>query len=282
VRIGYFSGTFFSRMNLMYVVVALPLVLLFISSIIIWKLQKEITLSKEINMRSLLLLEQLSTQRGQDGPFEYGGRRLGSSNTANCSAVVEQALIPVGTIMDYAGKTAPTGFLLCDGSEVDKTVFHELYLVIRTTYGKGNSDTTFNLPDLRGRSSFGAGNGTGLTPRTLGIFNGEENHLLITNEMPSHTHVDIGHTHNVTDGGHHHDNKNFQDNNLVAGDTNSGGGSQIAFSGSGNLKFYHFWDFHVQTGIKIVKDTVKLQSSGGDQGHNNMPPFLILSKIIKY
>lgn len=53
----------------------------------------------------------------------------------------------VGCIMAYAGNTAPTGWLLCDGSAISRTNYARLFSVIGTTYGSGNGSTTFNLPN---------------------------------------------------------------------------------------------------------------------------------------
>lgn len=66
-------------------------------------------------------------------------------------------IVPPGMIAPYAGKTAPEGWLLCDGSAVSRTTYANLYAVIGTTYGAGNGSTTFTLPDLRGRVAAGAG-----------------------------------------------------------------------------------------------------------------------------
>lgn len=54
---------------------------------------------------------------------------------------------PVGAIVPYGGDTAPTGYLLCDGSAVSRTTYSDLYGVIGTKYGSGDGSTTFNLPD---------------------------------------------------------------------------------------------------------------------------------------
>lgn len=59
--------------------------------------------------------------------------------------------IPTGTILDYAGSSAPSGYLMCDGSAVSRTTYAALFGVIGTTYGAGDGSTTFNLPDCRGR-----------------------------------------------------------------------------------------------------------------------------------
>ena len=94
---------------------------------------------------------------------------------------------PPGVMMDFAGLKAPKGFLLCDGSSYSTTTYANLFAAIG--YAWGGSGTSFNVPDMRGRVSIGAGSGTGLTNRTLAAVSGEENHILLTTEIPSHTHV---------------------------------------------------------------------------------------------
>jgi hypothetical protein len=54
---------------------------------------------------------------------------------------------PVGVMYLYAGNTAPTGWLLCDGSAVNRTTYSDLFSIISTSYGSGNGSTTFNLPN---------------------------------------------------------------------------------------------------------------------------------------
>jgi microcystin-dependent protein len=60
---------------------------------------------------------------------------------------------PVGAIMPFAGDadSVPAGWLLCDGSAIDRETYNDLYNVIKHKWGAGNASTTFNLPDLRGR-----------------------------------------------------------------------------------------------------------------------------------
>jgi microcystin-dependent protein len=60
-----------------------------------------------------------------------------------------------GMIFPYAGASAPTGFLLCDGSAVSRTTYADLFTLISTTYGAGDGSTTFNVPDLKGRFPLG-------------------------------------------------------------------------------------------------------------------------------
>lgn len=70
----------------------------------------------------------------------------------NAGAALSQSLtdMPVGTITGYAGATAPSGWLLCDGAAVSRTTYAELFGVVSTTYGSGDGSTTFNVPDSSG------------------------------------------------------------------------------------------------------------------------------------
>lgn len=86
------------------------------------------------------------------------------------------ALMPTGVILPYSGTTAPTGFLMCDGSAVSRTTYADLFAVIGTTYGSGDGSTTFNLPnssniviDVDADVPI---KGTG---KTLGLTNGTDN-----------------------------------------------------------------------------------------------------------
>ncbi len=65
--------------------------------------------------------------------------------------------VPPGTVLPYAGSTAPTYYLMCDGSAVSRTTYAALFAVIGTTFGTGDGSTTFNLPDLCGVFIKGAG-----------------------------------------------------------------------------------------------------------------------------
>ena len=63
--------------------------------------------------------------------------------------------LPIGSIVPYGSSTAPTNWLVCDGSAVSRTTYSELFAVIRTSYGAGDGSTTFNLPNLKGRVAVG-------------------------------------------------------------------------------------------------------------------------------
>lgn len=151
--------------------------------------------------------------------------------------------VPTGTVSAFAGSSAPTGYLLCDGSPVNRTTQAALFAVIGTTYGSGDGSTTFNLPDLRGRVVAGFGESLlGATADSLGDDNGliadTKTHTLTVAEMPSHTHTFNGGVLKA-----------------LAGDTGP-------------------TDEYADTGGTT-------SSTGGGQAHNNVQPTIILNYIIK-
>ena len=99
--------------------------------------------------------------------------------------------IPAGVVVPYISETEPSGWLKCDGSAVSRTTYSDLFAVIGTSFGTGDGSTTFNLPDLQGRTIVGSGSGSGLTSRTLAASGGAEtdSHTLTLDEIPAHTHT---------------------------------------------------------------------------------------------
>ena len=75
---------------------------------------------------------------------------------------VQDDTSPTGTIIMYGTDTPPTGYLECDGSEIDRTTYADLFAVIGTTWGAGDGSTTFDLPDFRGEFLRGWDNGRGI------------------------------------------------------------------------------------------------------------------------
>lgn len=75
---------------------------------------------------------------------------------------------PPGIISAYGAHTAPTGWLLCDGSAVSRTTYAALFAIIGTNFGNGDASTTFNVPDLRGRFLRGRDAGTARDPDAAG------------------------------------------------------------------------------------------------------------------
>jgi microcystin-dependent protein len=109
-------------------------------------------------------------------------------SVADDNAVGGYPLIPVGGLMPYAGATSPEGWLLCDGSAINRTTYANLFALIGTTYGSGNGTTTFNVPDMRSRIPMGAGAGTGLTSRALAATGGAESVVIASGNLPTHVH----------------------------------------------------------------------------------------------
>ena len=88
-----------------------------------------------------------------------------------------------GEIRMFGGSSAPTDFLLCDGSAVSRTTYADLFAVIGTTYGAGDGSTTFNVPDLRTKVPVGAGTGI-----ALGSAGGANSITLTEAQLPAHNH----------------------------------------------------------------------------------------------
>lgn len=94
----------------------------------------------------------------------------------------------VGEIRLFAGNFAPSGWMLCDGSVLSIAENETLFVLIGTTYG-GDGESTFALPDLRGRVPMHQGTGPGLSTRQIGQTGGVETVTLTPSQIPSHTHV---------------------------------------------------------------------------------------------
>jgi microcystin-dependent protein len=94
----------------------------------------------------------------------------------------------VGEIRMFAGSFAPINWAICDGSLLPISENETLFVLIGTTYG-GDGESTFALPDLRGRAPVHMGTGSGLTPRFLGEAAGVETVTLTAAQIPAHTHT---------------------------------------------------------------------------------------------
>lgn len=106
---------------------------------------------------------------------------------------ITAAILPPGTLIYSAAASMGSGWLLADGSDVSRAAYPSLFTAIGTRYGDGNGTTTFTLPDFRGRSLIGAGQGQlggSLTNRDISVaYVGEERHTQTIAEMPSHNHT---------------------------------------------------------------------------------------------
>jgi len=186
---------------------------------------------------------------------------------------------PVGSIVAYGGTAAPTGWLLCDGSAVSRTIYDDLFAILGTTYGAGDGSTTFNLPDLRQR--FPLGLATAGTGSTLGETGGAMNHTHTYSDVIAHTHsVDPPSTPTSAGGTHTHGgvDKGFNDT------PDAGGTRRILF------------DFKPADALEVGITPDGLHSHSLDfapftsestgvvsaNTASNNPPFLVVNNIIKY
>ncbi|KQC34650.1 hypothetical protein AAU57_13060 [Nonlabens sp. YIK11] len=97
----------------------------------------------------------------------------------------------IGEIKMFAGNFAPRGWALCNGQLLPINQNSALFSILGTQFG-GDGRTTFGLPDLRGRTPVGPGNGPGLSTIQVGQKGGTETHTLSLAEMPSHSHIATG------------------------------------------------------------------------------------------
>ena len=124
----------------------------------------------------------------------------GSTDSSSLDYKVRH-VIPAGTITMFGGSSAPTGYLLCDGSAVSRTTYADLFTAIGTTYGTGDGSTTFNVPNVKGKVPVGRDSGD-TSFDTLGETGGEKTHTLTSAEMPSHRHALPTYPSNSSAGGY--------------------------------------------------------------------------------
>jgi microcystin-dependent protein len=153
----------------------------------------------------------------------------------------------LGEIRLFAGNFAPNGWALCNGQIMSIAQNTALFSLLGTTYG-GNGQTTFALPDLRGRVPVHAGQGPNLSNYSLGQQGGVESVTLTTNHMPAHTH-----TLNAS--------SNDETTNRPTNAVPAKGG---VYDGTLNTT--------MNPGV--------VGNAGGSQPHENLPPHLTLNYII--
>lgn len=147
----------------------------------------------------------------------------------------------------------PRGYASCHGQLLAIAQNTALFSLLGTTFG-GNGQTTFALPDLRGRVPMGYGQGPGLSPRSLGETGGEENTTLLVTQIPSHNHL--------------------LNASSEAGDSSVPTGKVLANTGALDKEYRTLGSSTVQLNASSISFT------GGNQPHNNLQPFLVLNFYI--
>jgi len=121
---------------------------------------------------------------------------VANGGTGISTAAAAGGTVSPGTILDFGGISAPSGYLGCDGSNVSRTTYATLFAAIGTAWGVGDGSTTFGVPDLRRKVAVGSGGtGTARLANSVGSTGGEESHVQTTAEMAAHGHRFSGGTH---------------------------------------------------------------------------------------
>jgi microcystin-dependent protein len=196
----------------------------------------------------------------------------------------------VGAIKPWGKATAPVGYVLCDGSAISRTTYADLFAIISTTYGTGNGSTTFNVPDLQGKSPQGYDGNTynlaatgGANTVTVAVTNNQaatntnnqavsvtgsiSNTSLTTAQLASHTHtlwlqsdVEFNAARAQVQG-------NTQLTSVESGAAGSGTGHTHAHTLSGTL-----------TGSVATSLTGAVTAAG----NNAFSPYVVVNYIIKH
>jgi microcystin-dependent protein len=159
----------------------------------------------------------------------------------------------IAEIKMFGFNFAPRGYAFCNGQLIAIAQNTALFSLLGVTYG-GNGTTTFALPNLQGRAVMNAGQGPGLTNRTLGELGGVTSVVLTASELPAHTHgVVVAAT---ADG--------IADRSNAAGNVLAKAADSTYAAGAGNTSM----------------NTGSTTSAGSGGAHNNLQPYLALNFCI--
>lgn len=156
----------------------------------------------------------------------------------------------VGEIRIFAGNFAPAGWNFCDGSLLPISEYETLFQLIGTTYG-GDGQSTFAVPDLRGRAPLHMGTGPSGQTFVMGEASGVEQVTLTTQQIPAHSHP-----------------------MLASGDN---AGTQTP---AGNVAARSSTDVFTNQFTAVNMAATAIQPVGGSQPHENMQPYLAVNFII--
>lgn len=219
---------------------------------------------------------------GMRAAFNGGGFRatnLAAGVQPTDAVIMSQLMagsgVPAGTVVDFAGSAAPTGWLICAGQALSRVDYPDLFAAIGTAYG-APSGSTFNLPDTRGRVVAGrdvdsggfAGRLTTPNSQTLGASGGAQTVTLTAGQMPTHTHEVTGSTNAA--GGHAHNIDAFDGSTFLAGN-----GGTLVLRAGGTPYTTQSVANHTHT------ISVSAANAGSSEAHSNVQPVIVMTKIIK-
>ena len=198
----------------------------------------------------------------------------------------------IGNIIAYTGLSVPSGYLVCDGSAVGREEYPELFAVIGTTYGSGDGLTTFNIPNLSGNVALGVSQNY-----IAGSSGGEETHILLDTETPSHLHNIPQHTHANTITAEtpqlYHTisaqpsftyvrlNNAYRDMSDYSSGAYNGRTSKVMTQTTNLAIADHPATPCTVTGGILDCPAFNTENTGFGQGHNNMMPYLAVKYLIK-
>jgi microcystin-dependent protein len=199
------------------------------------------------------------------------------------TAGIEALTFPPGTLLDFAGTTAPTGYVLVSGQELNRTGDGaRVFDGTGTVWGPGNGSTTFNVPDARGRvfagmDNMGFGAAGRLTGATFAAALGSEVHQLTTAQLAVTTPAGTinSHNHFVSNVDTVGAGFTLSSSTTLAGSRNSGSLPNANYLVSGTATV-------ADRGLSSsVSEVFSGSPFGSGQAHNNVQPVLIVSKIMK-
>lgn len=179
----------------------------------------------------------------------------------------------IGEVKLFAGNFAPRNWALCQGQLLSIAQYNALFAILGTTYG-GDGRTTFALPDLRGRSPIGPGNGPGLSSYREGQRGGSEYVYLNTTHLPTHSHnATFTQTSGIATIPAVAEEANSDDptnNNLAVPNI---GGSNKLYSNTTP-------DVNLSNGTANIQGNINVLPAGNSQPFNNRNPYLSINYII--
>ncbi len=165
----------------------------------------------------------------------------------------------LGEIKPFGFQFAPKGWALCAGQLLSIAQNTALFSLLGTTYG-GNGVTTFQLPDLRGRTPITPGQAPGGSPYTLGETGGVETVTLLSTQMPMHNHTFSG---TLQPGS-----KKPVANGIFADDDDT------------TQTVEYFAAYNAPGSVLTPLNAVTLGTAGSSQPHSNMQPYLVINYCI--